>query len=158
MFRQIYVIIAAFVALADSTARAQSVSGTVKSGGHPVAGVTVRLLELERAERTGAQGQFTFHEVPSGNYTIFVSVSGYASATKKIDVTGANGATASASFELKPSAMELKEIVVSASPEPRTAADQYQSVDSKSQTSQASRPVALRTASFLALTSFRFRS
>jgi iron complex outermembrane recepter protein len=115
---------------ASAIAQAQTISGSVKSGGKPVVGATVRLLEIDRAQRTGANGEFAFSGVPKGSYSVFASASGYASGSKTVDL---NGATATASFELQASAVALREIVVSASPTPRATTDQYQSVDSKSQ-------------------------
>lgn len=112
-----------------AAASAQSITGTVRSETRPVVGATVRLLDLDRAVHTGSRGEFTFANVPRGSYRIFTSASGYASATKPVEVTGD---TATITFELVTSAMTLKEIVVSASPIARTADDQYQSVSSKS--------------------------
>jgi iron complex outermembrane receptor protein len=89
----------------------------------------VRLLELDRIEHTGAQGQFTFPDVPKGTYRVFVVVTGYASATDTIDVVGG---TTQISFNLRESAIQLKEVVVSASPVARTSDEQYQSTASKS--------------------------
>ena len=53
-FNKRLITFAVFALLAGTTAGAQSVSGTVKSAGRPVVGTTVRLLELDRSERTGA--------------------------------------------------------------------------------------------------------
>lgn len=123
-------IAAVLLAVSSAIAAAQSITGSVQSAGQAIVGASVRLVELDRVERTGARGDFTFAGVPNGSYTIFVSASGYASASKTIEV---RGATASVAFELKASAVALQEIVVSATPLPRSIADQYQSVDSKSQ-------------------------
>ena len=109
---------------------AQTIQGTVQSDSQPVIGATVRLLELDRATRTGPGGQFTFPDVPSGTYRVYVALLGYAAATDTVHVS-ANVATVS--FALKASAMPLKQIVVTASPTARTADDQYQSAESKSQ-------------------------
>jgi iron complex outermembrane receptor protein len=111
-------------------AAAQSIRGTVQSGAQPLSAVTVRLLELDRLTYTGAHGEFAFANVPKGRYQVFVRVSGYASSTRTVDVSAG---IATISFDLKPSAIALQEIVVSASPIPRTAAEQYQSTESKSQ-------------------------
>ena len=119
-----------FLALASAIGRAQSITGTVQSAGQSVVGASVRLVELDRVQRTGAHGYFTFAGVPKGSYTVFVSLSGYASSSKTVVVSGT---MASAAFDLKPSAVALQEIVVSATPLPRAITDQYQSVDSKSQ-------------------------
>jgi len=116
------------LALAAAPAAAQTISGTVQSAGHPIVGAMVRLLELDRIERTGARGNFQFVDVPAGTYRIFVGVTGYASATDTVRVAGR---AASASFDLKPSAIPLEEIVVSASPTARPADEQYQSAESK---------------------------
>jgi iron complex outermembrane receptor protein len=124
-------ILAAAGALATGAARAaaQTIVGAVRSNGRPVVGATVRLLELNRAERTGARGGFAFADVPPGTYRIFVGALGYASATDTVRVAGP---TATASFDLSESALPLEEIVVSASPTARPADEQYQSAESKS--------------------------
>ena len=116
--------------LCGAVASAQTIRGTVNSGGAPIVGATVRLLELDRVERTGARGQFAFADVPSGTYRVFVGVTGYASATDTVHVAGA---TVTVSFELRATAIPLEEIVVSASPTARPADEQYQSAESKSQ-------------------------
>ena len=76
------------LALATMVAQAQTVTGVVRSAGQPVAGAAVRLLELDRLERSRADGSFRFSNVPPGTYRIFVGVLGYASATDTIQVTG----------------------------------------------------------------------
>lgn len=70
-----------------ATLQAQTVTGTVQAAGRPVVGATVRLLELDRIEHTGAQGQFTFSDVPKGIYRVYVGVTGYASVTDTVKVT-----------------------------------------------------------------------
>ncbi|HEY1951636.1 MAG TPA: TonB-dependent receptor [Gemmatimonadaceae bacterium] len=109
--------------------QAQTVNGTVQSAGKPIVGATVRLLELDRIEHTGARGEFSFPDVPKGIYRVFVGVTGYASATDTISVT--SGST-QVSFDLRESAIQLKEVVVSASPVARPSDEQYQSTASKS--------------------------
>jgi iron complex outermembrane receptor protein len=109
---------------------AQTVTGTVQTAGKPIVGATVRLLELDRIERTGAEGQFAFSNVPAGVYRVYVGVTGYASATDTIRVMSG---TARVSFNLTESAIKLKEVVVSASPTARISDEQYQSTASKSQ-------------------------
>ena len=54
-------------------------------------GATVRLLELDRIEHTGAQGQFTFSNIPKGIYRVFVGLTGYASVTDTIKVVDDQG-------------------------------------------------------------------
>lgn len=115
--------------LGAAAAAAQTVAGTVRSAGRPVVGATVRLLELDRLDRTGAAGQFLFANVPAGTYRIFVGATGYASATDTVRLTAG---TATASFDLRESAIPLEEIVVSASPTARPADEQYQAAESVS--------------------------
>jgi len=62
-------------------------------------------------------------------YRVFVGATGYASATDTVTVTSD---TARLSFDLRESAIQLKEVVVSASPTARTTDEQYQSTASKS--------------------------
>ena len=111
-------------------ARAETINGTVSSGGAGIVGATVRLLELNRVEQTGADGRFSFPNAPKGTYHVFASVIGHASATNTVELTGDEATT---SFDLEVSAIPIEEIVVSASPYPRLADDLYQSAESKSQ-------------------------
>lgn len=119
------------VAGTGARAAAQTIRGTVTAAGHPVVGATVRLLELDRVERTGAHGEYRFADVAPGTYRIFVGLSGYAAATDTVRLAGAD---ATASFALTASAIPLEEIVVSASPTARPADEQYQSAESVSRT------------------------
>ncbi len=107
----------------------QQIRVTVNASGNPIAGATVRLLDLDRSSHTNSHGQAVFLSVPEGRYRIFVRVIGYAPATDTIQV---DGPFAEATFELNESAIGIEEIVVSASPYARTADDQYQSAESKS--------------------------
>ena len=115
--------------LVPVTLHAQTITGSVQSNGSPIVGATVRLLDLNRIEHTGAQGQFTFPNVPKGTYRVFVGVTGYASATDTVRVVSD---VANVSFNLRESAIQLKEVVVSASPVERTSDEEYQSTASKS--------------------------
>jgi iron complex outermembrane receptor protein len=124
-----FVAVMVLLLCSTAAATAQTLSGTVQSAGKPLVGATVRLLELDRVAHAGAQGQFSFAAVPEGTYRVFASIVGYASATRTVEVGGA-GATVS--FELEPSAIRLKEIVISASPNWGTADEQFQSTASKS--------------------------
>jgi iron complex outermembrane receptor protein len=111
-------------------AGAQTVTGSVQAVGQPVVGATVRLLELDRGQRTDGQGRFTFANVPAGSYTVAVSAIGFVATSTRVE---AGADVARARIELRPSIVTLHEVVVSASPTPRSAIDAYQSVDSKSQ-------------------------
>ena len=115
---------------AGGTATAQSIAGTVRGKGSPVVGAAVRLLELDRTQHTGSAGQFAFGDVPAGRYRVFVAASGYASATDTV-VVGA-GVTRT-TIDLRVSAVPLREVIVSASPDARATSEAYQPTSSKSQ-------------------------
>jgi iron complex outermembrane receptor protein len=115
--------------LGAAPAWAQTIAGTVQSGGRPVVGATVRLLELDRIQLTGAHGDFRFADVPGGTYRIYVELLGYAPAADTVLV---GSAPARASFDLTPSAVPLRGIVVSASPTARPAHELYQPAESRS--------------------------
>jgi iron complex outermembrane receptor protein len=121
--------LAAALALGAAAAPAQTITGTVRGAGRPLAGATVWLLELDRVERTGAAGDFRFASVAVGTYRIFVAATGFASVTDTVRVAAM---TATASFNLRESAIPLRAIVVSASPTARPTDEQYQPVESKS--------------------------
>ena len=114
----------------QSTAGAQSISGDVSGYGRPIAGAEVRLLELDRTTHTDDNGRFSFRDVPLGSYTIYAGARGFASGTKR--VTLAINTNVGTSLDLLPSAIPLKEVVVTASPFPRAVDEQYQSTASKS--------------------------
>ncbi|HZS59479.1 MAG TPA: TonB-dependent receptor [Gemmatimonadaceae bacterium] len=114
----------------SATAQAQSIRGTVTSSNGPIVGASVRLLELDRIERTDAQGGFRFAAVPRGTYRVYVGVTGYAAVTDTVRLTRD---TASIAFRLTPTAIPLKEVVVSASPTARPADEEYAPAESKSQ-------------------------
>ncbi len=110
--------------------QAQTITGTVRGPAGPIVGATVRLLDLDRMEHTGARGEYSFSGVPRGVYRVFVGVAGYASATNTVRLTGD---TETSSFDLAESAIRLQQVVVSASPNARTEGEEYQSTASKSQ-------------------------
>ena len=115
--------------LLPATLAAQSILGTVTGDRGPLIGASVRLLELDRVELTGALGGFRFDRVPAGTYRLYVGLAGYAPA---IDTVHTTGGDLTVDFTLRPSAIPLPEVVVSATPVARAADDQYQAVDSKS--------------------------
>lgn len=106
-----------------------TISGTVKSGGKPVVGATVRLLGLDRATGTDSKGDFSFPAVPNGSYRIFVRCIGYASETKP---TAVDNNMAQLSFSLRQTAIQSEGVVVSASPYARLADEEYQPAESMS--------------------------
>src|SRR5258706_6663444 len=67
-------------------ARTGGIHGTVKGPAGPIVGAAVRVLELERATHTDANGEFAFPNLPRGIYKVFVRVVGYASQTNTVEV------------------------------------------------------------------------
>lgn len=116
---------------------AQSISGTVTTGTQPVVGAEVRLGELDRTVRTGALGQFRFDDLPKGPYHLFIIAPGFASTQDSVVLVGEN---ASLDVTLRPAAVRVRDLVISASPEPRTSDEAYQSVSSKSALELANSP------------------
>ncbi len=116
------------VALLAGRVAAQDLTGTVSSASHPVSGATVQVLELERLDRTGADGRFRFANVPPGTFRIVATALGYAAATDTVHLTGAG---ASVTLELRPSPLPLSPVVVTAAPTARPADEVYQPVASK---------------------------
>jgi len=120
--------VALALALVAGSASAQTIAGTVRAAGHPVAGALVRLLELDRQDRTGADGTFRFASVPNGTFRILATAVGYATA---IDTVVISGQSATLALDLRPSAIPLPGIIVSAAPTPRPADELYQAAASK---------------------------
>ena len=122
-------VIGACIALSSVSAPglAQTITGTVRSAGRPVGGASVRLLELERVDRTKSDGSFRFTSVPQGTFRIVATAPGYAAVTDTIRVTGP---TAVATLELHESPITLPPVVVSA-PTPRLVTELYQPAASK---------------------------
>jgi iron complex outermembrane receptor protein len=107
-----------------------TLSGTLTSGGKPLVGAQVSLLDLDRSQLTGEDGAFRFLNVPAGSYHVFAGLIGYASVTDTVEIRDAD---VTLPIELKARAIPMEEIVVSASPYARPADEQYQSAESRSQ-------------------------
>lgn len=126
-------IMSAGVAFSQPEIRETSVGGTihgvVEFRDKPVAGATIRLLDLDRSTYSDADGNFLFNDVPVGNHDIFVHALGFASESKQINV---GDSVVRVAFSLRESAFETGEVIVSASPYATLADEQYQPVCSKS--------------------------
>ena len=73
-----------------------------------LAGVTVYIPDLKLGAITNADGAYTIKNIPNGTYLLEVNSIGYASQNKEVTIKG----TATANFILKPSSMEMKEVIV----------------------------------------------
>jgi len=89
-------------------------TGTVTdTSGTPLADVRVHVLEVGRGTTTDAKGTFSLPELPSGTYGVAFSRIGYAPIVRRVTV-GAEDVTLTVS--MRPSAVELPEVQVTASP------------------------------------------
>jgi TonB-dependent starch-binding outer membrane protein SusC len=106
-------------AVLPSEASAQS-TGTIQgsvvdaSSGRALAGVQVVVPGTNRGGLSNSAGLFRIAGVPEGSHEVRALLIGYATATETVNV-GA-GATVSVAFELRQSAIDLDEIVVTGTP------------------------------------------
>jgi iron complex outermembrane receptor protein len=104
---------------ASSPAPARTLTGRVTdTTGAALADVRVRVLEAGRGTTTDIEGKFTLAEVPSGTYGVAFSRIGYAPIVQRVTV-GAEDVGLEVS--MRPSAVELPEVQVTASPNATTA-------------------------------------
>ena len=86
--------------------------------GTPLADVRVHILELGRGTTTDAAGKFVLPELPSGTYGVAFSRIGYAPLVRRVTI-GAGSMTLAVS--MRPTAVELPEVQVTATPNVTTA-------------------------------------
>lgn len=88
-----------------------NIRGTVITNeGVPAAGVTVSLKGTKRNTISDEDGNFHFKNIPSGNYEIEISLTGYQPLIK--DVTVEDGKTITVKLYLKISEKQLQEIII----------------------------------------------
>ncbi len=107
---------------ADPAAAQQgSLTGIVTnaSSGLPLAGATVRIVELDRTALTNEYGRFALLGVPAGSHELVVHYIGYADGTRTVTV--GSGVTP-ANFQLEPSALEIDGLVATSSRDGQAAA------------------------------------
>ena len=83
---------------------------TDKITGFPISGVTISIPDLQIGTSTDDNGIYELKQLPQGRYLIQVSVIGYASVTKMVDL----GNTYSVDFKLSTSNYELSDVIVTA--------------------------------------------
>jgi iron complex outermembrane recepter protein len=103
-----------------------SIAGRVidATTGDAVAVAHVRLLEAGRAQTADASGTFRFRDVPPGAYTLVAERIGYAPATLRLELRARGDTTLTVT--LRPSALQLSGVVVTAVGGARAAGDVYQ--------------------------------
>ena len=103
--------------LADLTGR------VVNAGGEPVVDAEVQILSLGQRVPVGESGQFTFADIPPGEYLVEASSPRFGQSVERVLVQA--GETVSVLFELDP-LFRLDELVVSAGPLPVRRSETYQ--------------------------------
>ena len=83
------------------------------STGAPLVGARVSLLELRRITTTDSIGQYRFGSVPTGRYSLSVAQVGYAPTVRRVVFTGAD---VTMDVTLRPAAIELSAVQVTATP------------------------------------------
>ena len=103
----------------STPAPARTLTGRVTdTTGTALADVRVRVLELGRGTTSDVEGRFTLAEVPSGTYGVAFSRIGYTPVVRRVTI-GAEDASLEVS--MRPSAVELPEVQVTATPNATTA-------------------------------------
>jgi iron complex outermembrane recepter protein len=102
------------------------ITGIVVDGetGEPLPGAAVRLRELDRGRATDVEGRFSFEDVPIRRITLSVQFIGYAPAEQV--VIPRDGETIDVRIELRPSVLELADVVVTGIGRERGMRDTYQ--------------------------------
>jgi iron complex outermembrane recepter protein len=100
------------------TAQAGAITGTLMTtDGTPIADAAVRIVELRRETRVGADGTFRFEGVPAGSYLLEATSPSAGAAVERVVVLA--GGTAEVAFALDLT-VHREEIVVTASPDVRS--------------------------------------
>lgn len=107
----------AFIAtlLCVTSVFAQQNTGTIKgsvtsSDNQAGEAITIVITELKRSTYSDANGNFTFHKVPTGKYKVQINMLGHQPSTKEVEVT--TNEVTTVSFQLEASSKELNEVVV----------------------------------------------
>ncbi|MBW3629264.1 MAG: TonB-dependent receptor [Gemmatimonadetes bacterium] len=104
---------------------AGAVHGVVTSsaGAQPVAGVSVRLLELGRSELSHEDGSFHFERIAAGTYRVVATRAGFAPAERTVVV--AAGAPTAVGITLTPSVVAIPGLVVTGTGRARSVDEIY---------------------------------
>ena len=116
-------VIAPRAATADSSTGnhtdAGALSGRVAdTAGVPVSGARVSLLELRRTTTTDSTGQYRFGNVPVGRYSLSVAQIGFAPTVRRVVFSGTDFTV---DVTLRPAAIELSAVQVTATPDATSA-------------------------------------
>jgi TonB-linked SusC/RagA family outer membrane protein len=121
--RQVGALAAALLIFGVSTPWAQQQQGTIagsvtdRVAGSPLPGVRISVLNTNRSAVTNQEGRYTLAGVPVGTYQVQASLIGYGAATNTASVTA--GGIETLDFALRPAAVSLDALVVTATGEQR---------------------------------------
>lgn len=88
------VVLAVGSALPAQAQGTGSIEGAiVRQGGTPLGGVTVAVVGLDRAQLTGANGAFSFDNVPAGTYTVTFTLGDQSTAVEEVVVAAGQAAS-----------------------------------------------------------------
>jgi TonB-linked SusC/RagA family outer membrane protein len=112
-FARLCAVVALLPALARGQQATGSISGTVMgTDAQALAGVQISVAGTSRSVTTDQQGRYTLSLVPTGTQRVRARRLGYAPIDTTVSVT--NGGTATVSFVLRPTALELGAVVATA--------------------------------------------
>lgn len=106
------IIFSLMMGLLSGAATAATITGRVRDGGSNsyLLGATVTLRELDRTTSTKADGEFSFGNVPAGEYTVAVSSLGYADQAQAVTATETGGPVLEVT--MKSAVLALEKMVV----------------------------------------------
>ncbi|HEV8399730.1 MAG TPA: TonB-dependent receptor, partial [Gemmatimonadales bacterium] len=88
------------------------------TAGVPLSGARVSLLELRRTTTTDSIGQYRFGNVPAGRYSLSIAQIGYAPTVRRVAFSGTDFTV---DVTLRPAAIELSAVQVTATPDATSA-------------------------------------
>jgi iron complex outermembrane receptor protein len=107
-----FLMISGFISFAKNTTEGSgAIQGKVTtSDGSPAAHVTVIIKETAKGVSTNESGEFLFRNVPNGTYQLEISLIGFETVSKTVEVT--DNKTVSVNIAINSSSQNLEEVVV----------------------------------------------
>lgn len=119
-------VLYSFTITAQNAPTTGTLTGRVTmSDGDPVGNADVVLTDVRRQTSTDAAGSYRLENIPAGRHVLQITSARYGTAVRDVTTSG-TATTFDVSLDL---AVHNEEIVVSASPDTRSAAEVYQPVD-----------------------------
>lgn len=109
--KKLFLILLLFCLQFSFAQETNSVSGVISADGHQAQLANVHLVGTKYRTVTDSLGHYNFEKVPVGNYTLQISLVGFQTLKKKIDVM--KDVAPSYDFELEDTDNQLNEVVVS---------------------------------------------